>query len=257
MKSQESNGVKYFQFNSLSLPGITQAIFSRHGGLSQAPWSSLNLGGTVGDDPANVKGNLELLLITIGYKSEKLVQVKQIHSADVIVANNPMDALKQGDAIITNTPGLLLLMRFADCVPILFVDPVTNAVGIAHAGWQGTVKEVAFHTVRAMEAQFQSNPSDIFAGIGPSIGPDHYEVGEEVIVHVESVFSDHTDTVLLKSKNSVKLDLWKANEISLKRAGVSNIEISGICTGCNIEDWYSHRGEKGKTGRFAGVIGLN
>ena len=257
MISKESNSVIYFQFNSLSMPGITQAIFSRHGGLSQAPRSSLNLGGTVGDDPANVKGNLDILLKTVGYKLEKLVQVKQIHSADVIVANNPMDALKQGDAIITNTPGLLLLMRFADCVPIMFVDPVNNAVGIAHAGWQGTVKEVAFHTVRAMEAQFQSNPSDIFVGIGPSIGPDHYEVGEDVIVRAQDVFSEHTDRILIKGRNSVKLDLWKANEISLQRAGVTNIEISGICTGCDIEDWYSHRGENGKTGRFAGVIGLN
>jgi len=257
MISRKCNGVKYFQFNSLSVPGITQAIFSRHGGLSQAPWSSLNLGGTVGDDPANVKGNLDILLKTVGYKSDKLVQVKQVHSADVIVANNPMDALNQGDAIITNTPGLLLLMRFADCVPILFVDPVNNAVGIAHAGWQGTIKEVAFHTVRAMEAQFRTNPSEIFVGIGPSIGPDHYVVGEDVIVKVQAVFPEHTDTILITDRNSVKLDLWKANAISLQKAGVTNIEISGICTGCAIDDWYSHRGEKGKTGRFAGVIGLN
>lgn len=253
---QERNGVKYLQFTSLALPGITQAIFSRHGGLSQFPWSSLNLGGTVGDDPANVKGNLEILLNTVGYKAKQLVQVKQIHSADVIVAKKPMDALRQGDAIITNTPGLLLLMRFADCVPILFVDPVKNAVGIAHAGWQGTVKEVAFHTVRAMETQFQSNPSDLLVGIGPSIGPDHYVVGGDVIDRAQAVFPEHRDAIFITSENSVKLDLWKANKISLQRAGVTNIEISGICTGCTIEDWYSHRGEKGKTGRFAGVIGL-
>jgi YfiH family protein len=256
MISQERNGVKYFQFASLAMPGITQAIFSRHGGLSEYPWSSLNLGGTVGDDPANVKGNLEILLKTVGYESKQLVQVKQIHSADVILANNPMDTLHQGDAIITNTPGLLLLMRFADCVPILFVDPVNNAVGIAHAGWQGTVKEVAFHTVRAMETQFRTNPSDLVVGIGPSIGPDHYVVGEDVIERAQAAFPEHTDAILIKSRNSVKLDLWKANAISLQRAGVTNIEISGICTGCTIEDWYSHRGENGKTGRFAGVIGL-
>jgi len=256
MISHKHNGVKYFQFASLEMTGITQAIFSRHGGLSQAPWASLNLGGTVGDDPASVKGNLEILLKTVGYESNQLVQVKQIHSADVIFANTAMDAIRQGDAIITNTPGLLLLMRFADCVPILFLDPVKNAVGIAHAGWQGTVKEVAFQTVRAMEKQFRTNPADLLVGIGPSIGPDHYEVGEDVIERAKAVFPKHIDTLLVKSRNGVKLDLWKANAISLKRSGVKNIEISEICTGCSIEDWYSHRGENGKTGRFAGVIGL-
>jgi len=173
MISQEKNDLKYYQFTSLTMPGLTQAVFSRFGGKSKAPWASLNLGGTVGDDPANVEENMELLVDSIGYKTEQLVQVRQIHSAKVIVADEPMDTLHQGDAIITNKQGLLLLMRFADCVPILFVDPVKRAVGIAHAGWKGTVKEIAFFVARAMEKHFQSIPSDLFVGIGPSIGPDH------------------------------------------------------------------------------------
>ena len=256
MISHERNGVKYFKFISLDLPGITQAIFTRNGGLSQSPWSSLNLGGTVGDDPEAVKGNLNILLNTIGYKYEQLVQVKQIHSAKVLLADKPMDASSAADSIITNTPGLLLLMRFADCVPILMVDPVKNAVGIAHAGWQGTVKEVALHTVRRMETHFGTNPADLVVGIGPSIGPDHYVVGDDVIKRVKDVFSDHLEATLTKTESGVKLDLWNANAISLKRAGVKNVEISEICTGCSNKDWYSHRVEEGKTGRFAGVIGL-
>lgn len=256
MRSYKKNEIKYFKFETLGLPGVTQAVFTRHGGLSQKPWASLNLGGTVGDDPSHVKGNLDLLLESLGCRSEQLVQVRQIHSANVIVANSPMDAVNQGDAIISDTPGLLLLMRFADCVPILFVDPVKHAVGIAHGGWQGTVKQVSLNTVRAMEANFGTNPSDLFTAIGPSIGPDHYNVGTDVIERVEDVFANHSDKVLIKEKDEVKLDLWKANEISLRRAGVGNIEISEICTGCNIGDWYSHRGENGKTGRFAAVIGM-
>ncbi len=256
MKVQKKNGLKIFQFTNLSLPGINQAIFSRHGGLSRPPWSSLNLGGTVGDDPENVNGNLELILKTVGYNLGQLVQVRQIHLAKVITARGPMDAIQNGDAIITNKPGLLLLMRFADCVPILFFDPVKNAVGIAHAGWQGTIKEIALHTVRAMEIQFQTNPADLIAGIGPSIGPDHYVIREDVSERVEAVFPKQVEEILIKDDDGVKLDLWKANAISLRKAGVKMIEIAGICTGCNIIDWYSHRGENGKTGRFAAVIGL-
>ena len=256
MRQQKKDGLKYYQFESMITTGITQAIFSRQGGLSKPPWSSLNLGGTVGDEPEHVKGNLDLLLRSLEYRSEKLVQVRQIHSAAVIRADVPMDGQHQGDAIITNQPGLLLLMRFADCVPILFYDPVKQVAGIAHAGWQGTIKQVSFHAARAMEREFGSKPADILAGIGPSIGPDHYYVQNDVIKEVEIVFPDNLDELLLVDSDGVKLDLWNANKISLQRAGVENIEISGICTGCNTKDWFSHRAERGRTGRFGAVIGL-
>jgi YfiH family protein len=252
----ERNGLKVYQFESLKSPGLTQAIFSRHGGLSPAPWSSLNLGGTVGDDQTRVKGNLDLLLEAVGYKPETLAQVRQIHSAKVVLAERPMDVLFQGDAMISSTPGVLLLMRFADCVPILFFDPVKKAVAIAHAGWQGTIKEVSFHTVQSMIHELGTNPADLVAGIGPSIGPDHYYVGEDVIEQVQNIFPEELEEVLISDQDGVKLDLWKANQISLRRAGVTKIEISGICTACNTEDWFSHRGEQGNTGRFAAVVGL-
>lgn len=256
MKSFEHNRVKYLQFETLTFPGLTQAIFTRHGGLSKTPWSSLNLGGTVGDNPDTVGKNLLILLQTIGYKEGQLVQVRQVHSATVVVADRHMDAVREGDAIITNTPGLLLLMRFADCVPIQFYDPVNRVAGIAHAGWQGTVKEVSYHTVREMEKQFGSIPADLLVGIGPSIGPDHYVIGDDVIEIAEEAFQEKKDAILHKDSDGVKLDLWQANKISLQRAGVQNIEIAGICTACSTGDWYSHRGEKGRTGRFAAVIGL-
>ena len=256
MIQQIKDGLKYLQFESMIMPGLTQAIFTRQGGLSKPPWSALNLGGTVGDDPEHVKENLDLLLRSLEYKSEMLVQVRQIHSATVILAESPMDGQRQGDAIITNQPGLLMLMRFADCVPILFYDPVKQAAGIAHAGWQGTVKQVSFHAARAMEREFGSKPSDIRAGIGPSIGPDHYYIQNDVIKQVETVFPDNLDELLRIDSDGVKLDLWNANKISLQRAGVENIEISGICTGCNTKDWFSHRAENGITGRFGAVIGL-
>jgi len=256
MTFNENNGLKYFQFDSLSLSGINQAIFSRRGGLSPSPWNSLNLGGTVGDNPANVKGNLDLVLEEMGSEFKQLAQVTQIHSAEVITVKEPMDTVWQGDAMITDQAGILLMMRFADCVPILFYDPVIKAAGIAHAGWQGTLKEIPLHVARAMEKEFKSDPGNLLVGIGPSIGPDHYNVGEDVIRIAEKVYRNNLSEVLKTDANGVKLDLWKANNISLKKAGVKEIELASICTACNLSDWFSHRGENGKTGRFVGLIGL-
>ncbi len=256
MQIQKISGLTYFQFESLALPGIFQAVFTRLGGVSPAPWDSLNLGGTVGDDAGRVYENLRRLVQASGFQLEDLVQVKQIHSATVIPARGAMDVKYEGDAIITDQSGLLLLMRYADCVPILVADPVNQAVGIAHAGWQGTVKEVSSALVRRMQSEFGSKPDKLLAGIGPSIGPDHYPVGMDVIKLVEDTFKGHEEDVLSPGDDGVKFNLWEANRISLSRAGVKSIEIAEICTACEQEHWYSHRGANGKTGRFAAVIGL-
>ncbi len=259
MISRKTAGLRYFQFESLLSEKLTQAVFSRKGGVSPIPWSSLNLGSTVGDEPARVSENKNKLLSAIGYSPNQLAQIHQVHSANVQVVNKPggrNSVLVQGDAMISNTPGLLMLMRFADCVPILFFDPVKNAAGIAHAGWKGTVKEVVIAVVNELKSQFGTNPADLLTGIGPSIGPDHYEIGDEVIEEVKRTFHNNWDQVLIIGPDSVKLDLWEANKISLRNAGVKHIETAEICTACSVKDWYSHRAENGITGRFAAVIGL-
>jgi YfiH family protein len=259
MIARETAGLRYFQFDSLLSENLFQAVFSRQGGVSPDPWSSLNLGSTVGDDPVRVSENKSKLLAAIGYFPGQLAQIHQVHSAHVEVVNKPVErnsVLVRGDAMISNTPGLLMLMRFADCVPILFFDPVKNTAGIAHAGWEGTVKEVVIAAVKELKKQFGTDPSDLITGIGPSIGPDHYEIGEDVIEEVKITFPDNWEEILIEGPDSVKLDLWEANKISLKKAGVRHIETAEICTACNVKDWYSHRAENGRTGRFAAVIGL-
>jgi len=259
MITQNLAGLKYYQFENLRFNELTQAVFTRLGGVSPTPWKSLNLGSSVGDDPDRVQENKNKLLGAIGYSSVQLSQVHQVHSAKVVVVTEPdnhKSRLKQADAMITNIPGILLLMRFADCVPILLYDPVKKAAGIAHAGWQGTVKEVAFTIVNEMVIQYGTNPSDLITGIGPSIGPDHYQVGIDVIDAVKNTYRDKWDQVLIQGSDDVKFNLWKANEISLRKAGVLYIETAGICTGCSVVEWFSHRGENGKTGRFAAAIGL-
>jgi len=256
MISQQSNGTLYFQFESFLAPDLFHGVFSRKGGVSPEPWQSLNLGGTVGDEPENVKQNLNRVLDASGFSGDQLVQVKQVHSAKVIKADLAGEALQEGDAITTNREGLLLLMRFADCVPVLFYDPVHQAIAIAHAGWKGTLKGVVAEVVRLMGGQFNSSPGEIIAGIGPSIGPDHYFIGHDVIEQTKSAFPKQYPQLLREEEDGVKLDLWKANELHLRKAGVEQIDTAGLCTGCDLEHWYSHRAEEGSTGRFAAVIGL-
>ena len=245
-----------YQFESLKAPGIIQGVFSRTGGVSQGPWASLNLGGTVGDDPDAVERNLEIVVSTLGYTTDHLVQVRQIHSSTVILAERPMDAEFKGDGIATDQPGLALLMRFADCVPLLYFDPVNQAVAIAHAGWKGTLANVAGQVVRKMSQAFNSRPEDLLVGIGPSIGPDHYQIGTDVERQVRNLYPEDLKKLLIEEDGKVKLDLWSANQLNLTKAGVKSIEVSGICTACNLDHWFSHRGENGATGRFGAVIGI-
>jgi polyphenol oxidase len=162
----------------------------------------------------------------------------------------------KADAIITDNPEVTLFMRFADCTPIMLYDPIKKAVGIVHAGWLGTVKQIAGQAVEGMRAAFGSRPADILAAIGPSIGPDHYEVGPDVIEQARYSFGKDADGLLPDHKDRVHFDLWKANKLSLERAGVGQVEVAGLCTACNPDDWYSHRAQKGKTGRFGALIAI-
>jgi len=252
----EDGGLLYYQFEEFQDQGIFHGVFSRQGGISPKPWHSLNIGGTVGDDPRNVQENLSRLLAASGYSYDQLAQVKQIHSAKVIKADIPVDAVEEGDAITTDQRGILLLMRFADCVPVLFYDPVHHAIAIAHAGWKGTLKGLVSEVVRVMGANYGTVPEQVLAGIGPAIGPDHYQVGSDVIKAAKEAFPDQYDQILNEDSDGVKLNLWKANEIHLRKCGVEKVNLSRICTGCELTKWYSHRAEQGRTGRFAAVIGI-
>jgi polyphenol oxidase len=252
----QHNGIRYFTFDSLQ---VKHAIFTRHGGVSPDPWGSLNVGGTVGDDLARVRENRILSFQALGCAPESIFDVWQVHSADVVCARapRPVDAsYHQADIILTDKPDVTLFMRFADCVPIMVSDPRRGVIGIAHAGWMGTLRDVASATVNAMQKEYGSNPADIVACIGPSVGPDHYEIGADVILQVMQKFGDESELILKSHNGKIHFDLWETNRLLLERAGVENIEVSGICTVCNIHDWFSHRAEKGRTGRFGALISL-
>jgi len=258
MPFRQAGSLRYYQFDALVHPGLVQAVFTRRGGVSPAPWESLNVGGTVGDDRRRVIANRLRCFEALKRDPASLHDVWQVHSADVVQADAPRGeaAPVRADAMISNTPGVTLFMRFADCVPVLLHDPRLGAVGMVHAGWLGTVRKVVQATVRAMAHAFGSQPEDLAAGIGPSIGPDHYPVGDEVVEQVRVAFGRRADELLQVVDGRVRLDLWSANAALLSDEGVTRIEAAGICTACHLEDWYSHRGEHGRTGRFGAMLGL-
>jgi YfiH family protein len=252
-------GIRYYRFENLG-EGATQAVFTRQGGLSPEPWASLNFGGTVGDDSERVRKNRQRALTALGFDPASVYDVWQVHGINVAIAEAPRPAAMppvQADVILTNKPGITLLMRFADCVPVMLHDPIRKVVGIAHAGWMGTVRATVRIAVEAMQADFGSNPGEILAAIGPSIGPDHYEVGADVVMQVRQAFGSTSSALLRERSGAVHFDLWTANRMILEQAGVNQIELVRICTACNTGEWYSHRAERGRTGRFGAVIALD
>ncbi len=250
-----ADGLIYYRFASLPL---VHGVFTRHGGVSAPPWDTLNLGSTVGDDPDAVRRNHARLWRVLGVDGARAYTVWQVHSAETVIAAEPLNGRFpiRADGIVTDRADLPLVMRFADCVPILLYDPVRGVIGMAHAGWRGTVAGAGPSAVRAMARAFGTRPADIQAGIGPSIGPERYQVGAEVVAAVCAAFGT-AEGLVRWADGSAYLDLWAANRLALERAGVEQIEVAGICTASRTDEFYSHRAEKGRTGRFGAVLMLS
>lgn len=253
------DGIRYYHFKILEGPGLQQAVFTRRGGVSPEPWKGLNVGGTVGDDAQRVSENCRRALCALGRAPESVYDVWQVHGRVVVSTDRPRrehEPHLKADGILTNRPQVTLFMRFADCVPVLLFDPVKRVIGVVHSGWQGTVQRAAAAAVEAMQARYGSRPGDLLAGIGPSIGPDHYEVGPDVVREVHQAFPSHAESLLVPHNGRFRFDLWQANRLVLNECGVHQVEVAEVCTACNLEDWYSHRAEGGKTGRFGALLAL-
>ncbi len=262
MQQQISNDIHYFQFESLSQLAngrIQHAIFGRQGGLSPAPFDSLNLSVSVPDEKARVYANRRRAFGLFGRDTDTLVHAHLVHDRRVATVTSASNGtwIEHVDGIITNQPGCGLTMNFADCTPILLYDPVRQAIGLGHAGWQGCVRDLPGAMVAAMQAEFGSRPEQLWAGIGPSIGPCCYEVGEPVIGAVRSVF-DQPEQFLVPQPGQERphLALPQANRQNLLRAGVpaAQIELSDLCTACRTDLFFSHRAENGRTGRFGSIF---
>lgn len=254
----EVDSTKYYQ--SPDWLGVKHGIFTRLGGYSQSPWGSLNVGGTVGDDLQAVRSNHDLIYQHLNLNADRSCTTWQVHGADVVVATGPVEGrrwLAQADGIVTDVPDTPLFMRYADCTPLLYYDPRHKAIGIAHAGWRGTVQGIATNMVEMMRNVYGTHPQDLNVIIGPSISCEKFQVGEEVVAAVHDYFGT-LDGLMRRdpSDGTAYVDLWAANELALRRSGVDNIVLSGICTYQNTSEFFSHRAEKGRTGRFGAVISL-
>ncbi len=261
MRRIVTDGPVYYQFEQWAGDEYApvHGIFTRLGGVSVAPWASLNVGSTVGDDPQAVARNKALMAAALGLDERRFCTVWQVHGREVIaVEDSPCGGgiLGKADGLITNRPGAVLTMRFADCVPILLYDPTKRVIGLAHAGWRGTVAGVAQSVVEAMIERYGCQPEDIQAGIGPSIGPEQYRVGEDVVNAVCQAFGESDGLIRRSEDGGVYLDLWAANRRALHAAGVRQVEVAGLCTATRTHEFYSHRAEQGRTGRFGVVIAL-
>lgn len=257
MRRTNQDQLVFYQFDSLpESVGLAHGAFTRLGGVSTGIYDSLNVGSTVGDHPGRVMENRHRVASAMGVRDDQTVTTWQVHGAAVLVVDQlgPQEwPPPKADAIITAREGVPLVMRYADCVPILLFDPVRRVLGMAHAGWRGTVAGAGVATAQAMVDQFGCNPDDILAGIGPSIGPCCYEVGPEVVEQVHAAFGGSDGLIHLANKNggNSRFDLWEANRRTLEQVGIRQIEMSGICSSCNTHEFYSHRAEAGQTGRFA------
>ena len=259
------NRIQLFQFSNLAGCGdLIHFTTTRKGGVSSYNYHSFNLGFNSGDNPESVMQNRTVLCNTLGIKAHEMIFPKQTHSATIKVIGadylakdeNARKILLSGtDAVITGLTGVCIGVKTADCVPVLLFDQKKKVIAAVHAGWRGTVQQITSLTVKKMISEFNSDPGDIIAAIGPSISPEVYEVG----VDVWSKF----DPAYLKLNGSLSgdkklLNLWKANQDQLIDAGipVNHIELSGLCTFSNPESFFSARRDGAKTGRMATGIML-
>ena len=227
------------------IPHLVAGISTRHGGVSSQGYQSLNLGVHTDDDPAAISQNLLLFCSDLGISPDALALSYQVHGAEIWQTSVP--GYQSGyDAIISETPGIIAGVGIADCCPILLADPVRQVAAAIHAGWKGTVAQIVHKTTSAMIAA-GSNPADILAYIGPCISLDRFEVGDEVAEQFEQKE---------KRGNRWHVDLKATNAAQLRDLGINQIEISEYCTVGNNELFYSHRKEKGITGRMLAVVGF-
>lgn len=260
MRRVEKDGLTWYTLASYAGLPVLHGAFTRLGGVSRAPFDSLNVGGHVGDDPAAVAANHRAIYDALGVDPARAVSARQVHG-DRVARVDALDAgrtLDGTDALITDSPGLLLLLRFADCVPVWLYDPRHHAIGLTHAGWQGTVRRITAKTVRAMGEAFSTRPEELLAGLGPAIGPCCFEVGADVIAPLCAAMPGQGEALLSDRRPDGKalLNLWEANALQLRGEGVTRIEVADLCTSCRVDAFFSHRREAGRTGRFAVVAGL-
>ena len=257
VKLVKNGALEYLASENICVP---HAFTTRLGGVSTGALSNLNISFHRGDDDENVVENIRRLGDAVGFDPRKMVLSHQVHS-DTIRAVTADDCIghdhhcyPQCDALITNTPGLCLMVFTADCTPILLHDPVTGAVGAVHAGWRGTALDLAGKTVRAMAEAYGCKAENIRAAIGPNIGFCCFQTDADVPQAMEKTYGDAAQIYIRPHGDKYYVNLKAINALSLKNAGVTHIEISDACTVCQHQRFWSHRVTGGLRGSQGAVI---
>lgn len=251
------------------LEGIVHGFSTRLGGVSQGDVGTLNLSYSRENSRENVRENHRRLAEAIGYLPERMVWSAQTHTTNVRVVREEDQGIgydrelpyQDVDGLVTNVPGIPLVTFYADCVPLLMVDPVRRAIGCSHSGWRGTVADMGRATLEVMRAEYGTDPGDVVAAIGPSICQDCYEVSRDVIDQFRQAYREEEWPSLFYEKENGKyqLNLQQACRLNFLRAGVpdSQISLPDLCTCCNPGFLYSHRASQGRRGNLAAVLMLS
>lgn len=266
-KENKDGNMVYYTIKAFEKTNLVKHGFStRLGGFSSGDLNSLNLGVKKDDSSKNILSNYDIFTRSLGIDMEDLVLTDQVHEDNIMEVTKKdrgKGFIRKSDIIgidgfITNESEVALVTFYADCVPLFFLDPKKKAIGLTHAGWKGTVERIGQKTIEKMVNTYESNPSDILVGIGPSIGKCCFEVGEEVIERVRDSFKDTKDYFYRKENGKYMLDLWDLNKDQFLEIGVKEYNITGsdICTKCNKDIFFSHRGDNGKTGSLAAMMQL-
>lgn len=267
LKINKIGALQYITFPKLEATGVVRHTFStRLGGVSTGECSSMNLSFNRNDPRENVIVNYRILCGAVGIDTDNLVLSHQTHTNNVLCVTKAdcgtgvtKPSFKDVDGLITNQSGVALVTQYADCTPLLFCDPVKRVIATSHAGWRGTVKLIGRVTVEKMVSEFDCNPKDIIAGIGPCIGKCCYEIDDPVYNEfIKLSFLELDKIIFPKNGGKYMLDLVEANRQILVNAGIKseNIDCSDICTCCNADKLHSHRATKGKRGNLAAIIEL-
>jgi hypothetical protein len=260
-------GLEYITLPQWRREGVSMGFSTRWGGVSPAPYNSLNLALHVGDNYNNVIENRSRYLDLFALKLENMVCCEQVHGNTVAVVGKEEQgrgaAEKSGglagvDAMVCTTPGIMLTAFYADCIPVYLFDPLQRVVAIAHSGWKGTMGRIGGETLKTMARQFGSSPHQVQAFIGPGIGGCCFNIGEELVHRVQEEFVE-LDGILKYNCKGYTWDLPLTNRLILQEMGVKpdNIIDCDLCTACHRERFFSYRRDQGKTGRMAAVIALD
>ena len=255
--TQKQGTLEYLTAEGISVP---HCFTTRFGGVSTGIFDSLNIAIKEGESEENVRRNVDILAENLGFDTKNLVTTRQTHSdiVRVVTKKDHIDIFHRDypecDGLVTNDPGTALMIYTADCTPLLFHDPVTGAVGAAHAGWKGTVKAIGAKTVAAMAENFGCDPANIRAAIGPNISFCHFETDADVPEALIAAFGPEVEAYIRRSGEKYYVNLKEINALILRRAGVKHIDISDSCTVCEHTRFWSHRYTKGQRGSQGAII---